>query len=393
MQRLSKTRTELPEMLVLDILSKLPVESLIRFKCVCKSWSSSFQTPFFITQHHHSNLRNNNLNLLLQRCNGNTYLDLSYFSRLSTEKGQNFSLKQNIQLPFSEYFSHELTVQGPRNGILCLEFGDNICLWNPSTREYKILPQSPIQRPPSVPPSVSNTSFGCVGFGYDSQTDDYKVLRFVINSFSYYYDGVNIYSHAIQQVDLYSLKGNSWKEISHPGVNAHYATLFDIYVNGFYYWHATEASGFIILSFDMVNERFSTLPLPEFDEGFDISHHLELLNFNELLGAIVYPREGTLKSFDILVMSGSWTKLFSIESVPGVERPLGFWKNGELFLESSDDELVLFDPSTRGLKNLGFHAYKGTMHIIAYAESLVPLNGRVEHGELVLRRPVGGPSS
>ncbi|GMI65694.1 F-Box Protein92 [Hibiscus trionum] len=143
----------------------------------------------------------------------------------------------------------------------------------------------------------------------------------------------------------------------------------------------------------MVNERFSTLPLPEFDEGFHISYHYELLNFNGLLGAIVYPREGTLKSFDILVMSGSWTKLFSIESVPGVERPLGFWKNGELFLESSDDELVLFDPSTRGLKNLGFHAYKGTMHIIAYAESLVPLNGRVEHGELVLCRPVGGPSN
>ncbi|GMJ08764.1 hypothetical protein like AT3G06240 [Hibiscus trionum] len=259
MKRLSKIRTELPEMLVLEILSKLPVKSLTRFKCVCKSLSSSFQTPFFITQHHQNNLRNNNLNLLLQRRNGNTYSDLCYFSQLSTEKGQNFSLKQNIHLPFVEYnFSHDLIVHGSLNGILCLGFGDDICLWNPSTKEFKILPPSSVQRPPSL----DFTSLGCVGFGYDSQTDDYKVLRFVTNFFSIDIYGESRFSHATEQVDLYSLKGNSWKEISDPGVSAHYATLFDIYVNGFYYWHATGASGSLILSFDIVNETFSTLPLP-----------------------------------------------------------------------------------------------------------------------------------
>ncbi|KAK8486079.1 hypothetical protein V6N12_012447 [Hibiscus sabdariffa] len=63
----------------------------------------------------------------------------------------------------------------------------------------------------------------------------------------------------------------------------------------------------------------------------------------------------------------------SIESVPGVWRPLGFWENGELFYENSDNELMLFDPSTRELKNLGIHAYNGPMQIIVYVESLVPL--------------------
>ncbi|MBA0812781.1 hypothetical protein Gohar_026719 [Gossypium harknessii] len=123
----------------------------------------------------------------------------------------------------------------------------------------------------------------------------------------------------------------------------------------------------------MVNEKFSTLPLPEFG-GSLAEYYLELLDFNGLLGAIVYPRGGTDKSFDLWVMNGSWTKQFSIESLLGVERPLGFWKNGELFLESSDHELVLFDPSTRELKNLGIHAYQETMQIIAYVESLVPIN-------------------
>ncbi|KAL4366922.1 hypothetical protein GQ457_05G034630 [Hibiscus cannabinus] len=282
------------------------------------------------------------------------------------------------------YYTHYVTVHGPHNGILCLECDANIiCLWNPSTREFKVLPQSSIQRPPSA----ADTSFCGLGFGYDSQTDDYKVVRIVGNVFEYHCDGNSYYLETTEQVDLYSLKGNSWKEISDPiidrGVNVRDTTLLDNYVNGFYYWHAT-AHDYIILSFDMVNETFSTLPLPEFDGGFE-QCNLELLNYNGLLGAIVYPLEGTPKSFDLWVMNGFWTKQFSIESVPRVERPLGFWKNGELFLESSDNELVLFDPSTREFKNLGIHSYK-EMQIVAYVESLVSINGRSEHEEHVIRR-------
>ncbi|KAL4367511.1 hypothetical protein GQ457_05G034640 [Hibiscus cannabinus] len=372
----------LPEMLVWDILSKLPVKSLARFKCVCKPWSSSFQTPLFITQHH---LTNDHLNLLVKRCDGPNFSDLCYFSQLSTEKGQNFSPRQNIHLPVFEieYYNHFVTVHGPHNGILCLDFDANIiCLWNPSTREFKVLPQSSIQRPPLA----ADTSFSGLGFGYDSQTDDYKVVRFIDNAFEYHCYGNSYYLETTYQVDLYSLKGNSWKEISDPiidrGVNVRDTTLLDNYVNGFYYWLATAPQGYIILSFDMVNEMFSTLPLPEFDGGFE-QCHLHLLNYNGLLGASVYPSEGTLKSFDLWVMNGFWTKQFSIESVPGVERPLGFWKNGELLLDSSDNELVLFDPSTREFKNLGIHSYKEPL-MVAYVESLVPINGRSEHEEHIL---------
>ncbi|KAK8556461.1 hypothetical protein V6N12_002863 [Hibiscus sabdariffa] len=132
---------------------------------------------------------------------------------------------------------------------------------------------------------------------------------------------------------------------------SHGSPLFNSYVNGVYYWWATGSSGDLILSFDMVSEKFSTLPLPQTLVGF-YSH---LLDFNALLGAIFYLGKVTETSFDLWVMNESWTKQFSIKSVPGVEKLLGFWKNGELFIESSDHELVLFDPSTRELKNLETH--------------------------------------
>ncbi|KAK8664354.1 hypothetical protein V6N13_084147 [Hibiscus sabdariffa] len=133
----------------------------------------------------------------------------------------------------------------------------------------------------------------------------------------------------------------------------------------------------------MVNEKFSTLPLPQTSEGF----YSPLLDFNGLLGAIIYPVEGTEKSFDLWVMNESWTKQFSIESVPGVEMLLGFWKTGELFIQSLDHQLVLFDPSTRELKNLGIYAPKWSMQITAYVESLVPINARSEHEGRIISRP------
>ncbi|KAL4291802.1 hypothetical protein GQ457_14G001170 [Hibiscus cannabinus] len=133
----------------------------------------------------------------------------------------------------------------------------------------------------------------------------------------------------------------------------------------------------------MVNERFSILPLPEF-EGNLAQNHWESLDFKGSLGVIVYPAEGTLKSIHVWVMSGSWTKQYNFEYVPEVERSLGFWENDKVFLESSDHELVLFDPSTRELQNLGIDAYPKQMQIIVYVETLVPLNGRSELEELIM---------
>ncbi|XWS52817.1 hypothetical protein CRYUN_Cryun11dG0104700 [Craigia yunnanensis] len=387
MQGCSKSRIQLPEPVLMDILLKLPVKSLTRFRCVCKRWCS-FQTSQFITKHHQNNLKNNNLNLLLKRCHGNTHDDIHYFSALSTEKGQNFLVKENIHLPFFQNCWYAPVVSGPCNGLLCLHDAGKVALWNPSTREFKILPRSSLHL---YLPNIESTSFGCLGFGFDSITDDYKVVRFVTNYFDENGEE-GLLGDWIHQVELYSLKSDSWKEISVPEVHPYGSPLFNNYINGIFYWQAAGDSDYLILSFDMANEKFSTLPLPKFG-GSLAQYYLQLLDFNGSLGAIVYPREGTEKSFDLWVMNGSWTRQFSIESVSGVERPLGFWKNGELFLEGSNDELFLFDPTTRKLENLGIHAYHNTMQLIAYVENLVPINGRSENEEHIIRLPARDASN
>lgn len=44
---------ELPEALLTEILSRLPVKPLLRSKSVCKNWYSLIQNPSFIFLHHH----------------------------------------------------------------------------------------------------------------------------------------------------------------------------------------------------------------------------------------------------------------------------------------------------------------------------------------------------
>ncbi|KAG8480162.1 hypothetical protein CXB51_024948 [Gossypium anomalum] len=260
-----RPRFEFPEVLVMEILSKLPVRSLTRFNCVCKYWCSSFQTPHFISKHHHNNLKNNNLNLLLIRYEYDDNTFQPYFSQLSNQKDKKYIVKQNIHLPFFKYAIP--SVYGACHGLLCLQepSTDKAAIWNPSTREFKIPPPSSIQCPPYFSSiqdgclTLVDASFGHAAFGFDSKTDDYKVIRFVALTF------INSEEehHFESQAELYSFRSDSWKEIPSPGYTLTHLFLGNNCVDGICYWK-TECPAFHdfvgpILSFDMANEKFSIL--------------------------------------------------------------------------------------------------------------------------------------
>ncbi|TYJ16446.1 hypothetical protein E1A91_A10G254100v1 [Gossypium mustelinum] len=388
----------------MEILSKLPVKSFTRFNCVCKYWCPSFQTPHFISNNYHNNLENNNLNLLLSRCDGNTFQP--YFSQLSTEKDQNYIVKQNIHLPF---FKNDIpSLYGACHGLMCLldPSKDKAAIWNPSTREFKILPPSSIQRPAYFSPfeetylTLDDVEFYHAAFGFDSKTDDYKVIRFVsltfVNS-----EEEHPHPHSMYQVELYSLRSNSWKEIPSPEYAPTYTALGNIYVNGICYWKIETGAYLdfrgLILSFDIGNEKFLILPIPEFVGSFP-EYYVDLLVCNGSLGAIVYPSERIDTSFDLWVTSeGVWTKQFNIKSISGVVRPLGFGKNGDLFVRDTKNEVLLFDASTQELKELEINTYLDhiwaviTLH--AYFESLVHINGVQEVEKHVIRQPTRDASN
>ena len=56
---LHQWKNYLPADIVLDILTRLPVKSLLRFRCIFKSWNSSITTPNFMSTHLRSLLSRN----------------------------------------------------------------------------------------------------------------------------------------------------------------------------------------------------------------------------------------------------------------------------------------------------------------------------------------------
>ncbi|EOY19950.1 F-box and associated interaction domains-containing protein [Theobroma cacao] len=109
--------------------------------------------------------------------------------------------------------------------------------------------------------------------------------------------------------------------------------------------------------------------------------------FNEALATIVHPTEGMEKCYDIWVLNGySWTKQLTIGPILGVERPLALWKNGELFLLSENNTLVMFDPCTGELQDFGIHMSKYTMRLVVYAESIIPIKGISEYDAKLTRQ-------
>ncbi|KAK8633317.1 hypothetical protein V6N13_014163 [Hibiscus sabdariffa] len=391
----SRSRSELPEDLIMEILLQLPVKSLIRFNCVCKSWCCCFQTSNFIYKHHHINLENNRLNLLCTRAVGRPgpgKVILNY-TQLSTEQDDFLSPKLDNQFTFFKDDGYPPDVLGPRNGLLFFYSygqGKKSAIWNPSTREFKTLPPSSIQAP-----SPGYNSIDSAGFGFDSNTGDYKVIQFVDRVSLNFPSPDDEYTPPGYDftVELYSLKTDSWKEIPFSGVfTDSYHNLCDTYVNGTCHWHAGKdpppEHNPRILSFDMADEKFSTFPFPEF--GGDLDYYwFQLLEFHGSLGIFIYPFQAPEKSFDLWVMNGeyTWTKQLCIDPIPRVENPLGFWKNGDLFLETPDHQLVLFEHRTGEVKRPGIKTSLCSMRVFAYAESLVRINGTSEHKGYVIRQP------
>ncbi|KAG2694674.1 hypothetical protein I3760_08G155600 [Carya illinoinensis] len=120
-----KMKNNLPKDLIIEILLRLPVKSLVRFRCVSKQWFSLISDPRF-AKVHFKRKSDDNQRLLLS-----TPLWLS-------------SLE--IDAPFLRR---------------------NFYIWNPSTAEHRKLLD------PGTSPHSETYNHG---FGYDASTDDYKLL-------------------------------------------------------------------------------------------------------------------------------------------------------------------------------------------------------------------------
>uniref|UniRef100_A0A5B7AFI7 Putative F-box protein CPR30-like n=1 Tax=Davidia involucrata TaxID=16924 RepID=A0A5B7AFI7_DAVIN len=363
------TAKDLPKDIIIDILSRVPVRSLLRFKSVCKSWYALFKNPNFITKHfNQTNSHTTNTYFLYTSRRSTTDNGDRSISLLSSS--ETFDIPIDLDIPFLS-ISKPFRISGSCNGLVCLSIvplASIILLWNPATRVFKHLPPSPIARPQSLPIKV------VLGFGFDPNTNDYKVLRVVY------------YCYPLSQVELYSLSTNSWKEIKTDMRFLIFESSGSVIFKGRFHWTAVgfqELNGReVIVSFDMDDEVFRYIMLPTFrfsdDDGDRFRWHLVV--FKECLGVVVCSKNGHNKKFDIWVMNeygvtGSWAKYVSFGPYPRINRMLRCGINGEVLLEKDHGELILYDPATETIKDLGSNGVVCWSDVFIHVESLLPIKG------------------
>ena len=291
------------------------------------------------------------------------------YPRVSTLSNETLELSGDVDL--EQLFQLQvggLTVLGPCNGILCLsgvpswtngELDDyeRLVLWNPATRESKTLP--PIHRRLDMPDLTST-----FGFGYDPNTNDYKVVRIL-----------NFDSQC--EVLVYSLSGDSWRVIDSSPNPSYFirSTCFPSYLNGVHHWWGCEKEDNMehqfLISFDMANEVFQALPLPPTEE-YSCG---QIAVINESV-ALIRELEGGRYEKWVLDDSGverSWTKKLTMV-LPSLWHLTQLRGDDLVVLSDSDGCLVLYDPRTQQLWDLQI-SDAGFPQLFSYTESLVSLNG------------------
>ncbi|XP_050245379.1 F-box/kelch-repeat protein At3g06240-like isoform X8 [Quercus robur] len=329
----------LPDDVVFDILSRLAVKSLMRFRWVSKSWNSIITDPIFITKHLNLNKAKS-----LSNNDNNGYLLYSDYDEdgpgprrkdLGTavcNSDRTFTEISRFQIPFLW-----VSIVGFCNGMFCLNgYVDRVIyLWNPSIKMFKSL---------SPPLNKSDNDKQILGFAYHSENNDYKILRIV----SYYEE-----SALSTEAQVYTLSTDSWRRFvllfGFGSIDYTYRNPC-LFFNGALHAIAYTKEHNYILRFDVNDETFQTIILPEEDYNL---YECSLVVFK---GSLAMNMIGCL-DFDIYLwvmreygVVDSWTEIHV--ELEAVDRFFCCVDNGEI-LFCCDSKVISYDPESPNANDLG----------------------------------------
>ncbi|KAH0742747.1 hypothetical protein KY290_030740 [Solanum tuberosum] len=200
-----------------EIMSGLPVRSLLRFKCVSKLWMTLISDPYF-SKKHLNHARN----------------DVQQIERV-----------QKLDFPCNDK-PWRYSLYCCCNGMALMGFCNypdkhfQLLLWNPSTRESIVLPD----------PKILPKDYCTWELGYDSASDDYKILKIDDKSCS----------------EILALKSGSWRLLDKHPIDAHpmlKSTGSLVCVHGAFHWLIRSLTKYYVMSFSITDDVYREIPFPE----------------------------------------------------------------------------------------------------------------------------------
>ncbi|PIA61324.1 hypothetical protein AQUCO_00300694v1 [Aquilegia coerulea] len=275
-----------PDEVILQILARLPIKPLFRFKCVCKLWYKFPSNKYFIQLYNQVSLSNP---MVLVEIMKSFYVQSGYICVDRLRGVSEFSL---------EFLKDRVKVRASCNGLLCCASVPNkgvyyVC--NPMTRDYIMLPRTRERPMTRFHPDDEAT---LVGLAFHTSTCKFNVVlagfyrpfgRRPLDSFiCLVFDSeINAWRRSIS---------SRTEEFTHMNKNQ------VVYSNGSIHW--LTYSCLYILALDLANDMWRKIPLPDQIVGGS-GNRLHLL---ELDGSV-----------SVIRISDSWMSIWVLKDYLGDE--------------------------------------------------------------------------
>ncbi|KAK6803612.1 hypothetical protein RDI58_001396 [Solanum bulbocastanum] len=337
----------LPQDIIIEILIRLPLKTLLKFRSVSKSWLSLLSDTQFHKTHINFSINNPKFTDYTLAAVP-TVSGLGKICQVYTISSVNSSVIVSKHECPSKTLSLSAWILGSCNGLICLTTDSfNLMVLNPCTGKFNVFPDLNIEY--EVGDGGVHVSYG---FGYDSYAEDYKVVKM------FSFPRIDDEGRHVNMVSVYSLKGSSWSSIQ--GFDSgHVNGNVGVFANGVLHWegcydYVLGGVSLEIVTLDLATERYGRIALPRY-EGRGIRWRL-----GESRGRLVACCNCESNKADMWVMKEygvekTWTKLVTISS-PDDGRvnisPLFVAENGDEVLVKLGTEVTLYNSSNASFKRI-----------------------------------------
>ncbi|XP_004304971.1 PREDICTED: putative F-box protein At2g02030-like [Fragaria vesca subsp. vesca] len=424
--------SKLPQEMKVQILSRLPPKSLMRFKCVRRSWRALISSSNFAAKQvsaSKDNKLSSTATILFKRY----VLDLSTERRdivlslldLCNDDINRVDDDDNLKIPLEDL--HVPLSMGLKrrdiwtgiecielachcNGIICLtDYRKRVVLCNPAIKEFNRLPVSSLALS-AVEHKPQGSSTAAVGFGCDLKCEEYKIVRVLYTAREFHDNDIVIHP---PRAEVYSLATKCWKEIKvgdldNGSKNVWPDSTVSICFKGYLYWrgHEDEKEYFDvplsytdedansggeetptffyedkerIISFDIESETFHVMRFPN---GYYYYHKVFGLWKDSIAVGLSWCADYQCVHIWVLDSNGgaegSWINCFAIEPTVYIEFQLAFvGTRGQSILVAVDKSVVvLYDYITKKVKYLPVNGVSlWSTQALFYEYSVVSVKG------------------